>query len=303
MTTSVPRWARHLPEARYGALREALDAELARRQSTSGGPTLHLDAAGGRLTIVGMGPDADVVELGDIARAAADVPPEDLAPTVARWFDAVVDAPAEAEALLDDPDATRAALRARLFPTANLVDGPPVVGAELLPGITAVVMLELRASLAAVPERRGAGLGSPAQIINRALANVRELDMPDVAEAAYGEDLRIVTVTSESPFASCHALWPDRFAEVGPDGALIALPTENLVLIHPLVDAAASGALGTMALEARHRYETGPASVSADLYWWRPGDIEEVPTSFDGTTLHVTPSEAFLEVLARLSSE
>ncbi len=303
MTTSVPHWARHLAGARYGALHDALDAEVARRQSTNDGPELHLDAAAGRLTIVGMGPDADVVELGDIAGAAADVPPEDLAPTVARWFDAVVDAPAEAEALLDEPDAARAALRARLFPTTTLADGPPVVGAELLPGITAIAMLELQSSLAAVPTRRAAGLGSTVQIVNQALANVREIDTPDVAEAAYGEDLRIVTVTSDSPFASCHALWPDRFAEVGSDGALIALPIEHLVLIHPLVDAAANGALGTMALEARHRYETGPASVSADLYWWRPGDIEEVPTSFDGTTLHVTPSEALLEVLARLAAD
>ena len=82
----------------------------------------------------------------------------------------------------------------------------------------------------------------------------------------------------------------------------VALDAE-LVLIHPLHDASANRAVGTMALEARHHHELGPASLSPDLFWWRPGEVEHVPTSFDGVTVHVTPSEALLDVLAHLAPE
>jgi hypothetical protein len=302
MTTPVPSWAHFLPVERYDALEAALRAELDRRDDTEG-PGLSLDTEGGRLTITGLGPEADAVDLGDLARAVAEHDTEllDAEAIVGAWFVAVLDAPAAAEALLDDPEAARAALRVRLLREQDLEGAPALVRTEAFPGLAAVLLLELETSLATVPAARIDELGAVDDLFARALANVSSLDQPDVGEAAFDDDLRLVTVTSDSPFASCHALWPDRFATIGADGALLAVPTENLVLIHPLVDPAANRALGTLALEARHHHELGPASLSSDLFWWRPGEVEAVPTSFDGTTVHVTPSEALQDILARLA--
>ena len=299
MSAAVPPWAHFLSPDHFDVLRDALQAELSRRADDDG-HTLELDLEAGRLTITGNGPEPDAVDLADLARAIVEHAGDtvDADAIVTAWFGAVLDAPAAAEALLDDPEAARAALRVRLLRADELEGAPALVRTEAFPGLAAVLLLELDASLATVPIARLDALGEIDDLFARALANVSQLDTPEVHEARFDEELVLVTVTSDSPFASCHALWPDRFAEIGADGALVAVPTENLVLIHPIVDAVASQALGTMALEARHHHEIGPASLSADVFWWRPGEVEAVPTQFDGTTVHVTPSEDLQTVLA-----
>lgn len=300
----MPPWAHFLDLGRYDALRVAFRAELEARREGDG-VDLSLDEDAGRLTVTGMGPAADVVDLADLARAVADFDDgnRDVADIVHAWFGAVLDAPAAAEALLDDPEAARAAMRVRLLRDDELEGAPALVRLEAFPGLSAVLMLELDTSLATVPSARVDDLGDVDDLFAAALRNVSEIDQPEVGEAQFDEALRVVTVTSDSPFASCHALWPDRFANIGADGALVAVPTENLVLIHPIVDAAANRAIGTLAVEARHHHELGPASLTADVFWWRSGEVEQIPTTFDGVTLHITPSEDLLALLSRLSPD
>ncbi len=301
----MPEWARSLSPASYRALRDALNAEVDSR-NRSGPLKLSLDEAKGRLTITGSGPAPDMVDLTDLARAAGghgfgSSQGLEVADIVGAWMGAVLDAPAQADALLDDPARARNALRVRLVRAGDLEHAPALVSTAAFGDLVAVLLLELESSLATVPPARAGELGDVDSLFAQALENVAALDEPQVGEAHFEDGLRLVTVTSDSPYASCHALWPERFTEIGSDGALVALPTDNLLLIHPMVDAAAGPAMATLALEARHHYEIGPASLSGDVFWWRPGKVERVPTDLDGGTVHVRPSAELLDLLDRLA--
>jgi hypothetical protein len=93
-------------------------------------------------------------------------------------------------------------------------------------------------------------------------------------------------------FTSTHALWADEFdPPAPPHGMLLAVPTHNAVLAHPIRDARVLGVIEPMQELARSAAEQGGEPVSTRLFWLRSGRIEPVDA---------TPE--FQELLERLSN-
>ena len=94
------------------------------------------------------------------------------------------------------------------------------------------------------------------------------------------------------------------YADIGDNGAIVSLPLRHSVLVHPIDDAAVRGAIGGMIPITRQLHQQGPGSVSPHLYWWRRGELEWIPTFFDGTIAGIEwyPSPDLAELVADLSS-
>jgi hypothetical protein len=93
-------------------------------------------------------------------------------------------------------------------------------------------------------------------------------------------------------FTATHALWAEEFDPPAPPyGTLIAVPTHNAVLAHPIRDARVLAVIEPMQELARSAAEQGGEPVSTRLFWLRNGRIEPVDA---------TPE--FQELLERLSN-
>ena len=80
-----------------------------------------------------------------------------------------------------------------------------------------------------------------------------------------------------SVFTSTHALWADEFdPPAAPHGTLVAVPTRNAVLAHPIRDARVVGVVDPMLELARSAAEQDPAPLSTRLFWLRDGRLEGV---------------------------
>ena len=94
-----------------------------------------------------------------------------------------------------------------------------------------------------------------------------------------------------SVFTSTHALWADEFEPPAPAyGTLVAVPTRNAVLAHPIRDARVAGVIEPMMELARSAAEQDAAPLTTRLFWLREGRLEGVDA---------TPE--FAELLERLS--
>jgi hypothetical protein len=94
-----------------------------------------------------------------------------------------------------------------------------------------------------------------------------------------------------SVFTSTHALWADEFEPPAPaHGTLVAVPTRNAVLAHPIRDARVAGVVEPMLELARAAAEQDAAPLTTRLFWLRDGRLEGVDA---------TPE--FAELLERLS--
>ena len=95
-----------------------------------------------------------------------------------------------------------------------------------------------------------------------------------------------------SLFTSTHALWADEFDPPAPPyGTLVAVPTRNAVLAHPIRDARVAGVVEPMLELARSAAEQDAAPLTTRLFWLRDGRLEGVDA---------TPE--FAELLERLSN-
>jgi hypothetical protein len=94
-----------------------------------------------------------------------------------------------------------------------------------------------------------------------------------------------------SVFTATHALWADEFEPPAPAyGTLVAVPTRNAVLAHPIRDDRVVGVVQAMLELAQSAAEQDPAPLSTRLFWLRDGRLERVDA---------TPE--FAELLERLS--
>jgi hypothetical protein len=129
----------------------------------------------------------------------------------------------------------------------------------------------------------------------QALARVR--DEPglqlDRHEVALDDDVApLLVLHGPSVFTATHALWADEFEAPAPaHGTLVAVPTRNAVLAHPIRDARVTGVVEPMLELARSAAEQDAAPLTTRLFWLRDGRLEGVDA---------TPE--FAELLERLST-
>ncbi|MEL6892191.1 MAG: hypothetical protein AAFP84_11380 [Actinomycetota bacterium] len=70
----------------------------------------------------------------------------------------------------------------------------------------------------------------------------------------------------------------EHIGPIGDRGAIVGLPCDHSVLIHPIEGSHSRHAIGTMAPLVRKLHADGPGSLSPQLYWWRDDEITWIPT-------------------------
>lgn len=294
MASPAPEWARSLAPVDYERFRDIVVATLAEIA-----PGVPVDEAAGRVALVGD----NVADLRELAAAIAAIDDREAWPRIIReHLRSLVLGPETAAALLDDPVAARTRLRLQLHREADLVDAPQLVQRNVLPDVTAVVLLELDDVLASLPPEEAVRIGDTDTIFAAAADGTRAAGAPNIEEVEVAPEVVLTALSDGTVFCATHALWPDRFVAIGDHGVFVAVPTQDLVLLHPLSDAAASSALGSMVVQARHHNEIGPGSLSPHVYWCRNHIWEVVDAELVGGSFQVEPSDDLLAALDDLGA-
>ncbi len=115
-----------------------------------------------------------------------------------------------------------------------------------------------------------------------------DLERPDEIDSVSIAGTEVVHVFGASALTA--SLVPSLERQVGPlgrDGALVGLPCDHTVLVHPIDGATSRQVIGSLVPIVRRMHADGPGSLSPQLYWWRNGALTWIPTVFGGETNEV----------------
>ena len=216
---------------------------------------------------------------------------------------------------VDGPDVLttmpRERLLARLFPRivgidmAHL-DGGYAYGPELTPDLLEVLALDLPETVQVLNERGLATLGEPAPLRVRALANLRRIPVKRHRTVTEDDGARFHVLEGESYFLPSLVLLLDEVApvyeeaELGPEGALVAMPFRHQFAFHVITGRSVVPTLNAMARFAATGFAQSPGAVSPSVYWWRAGTLTRL-TAAEGQTIRVDVDLDFQQLLERLT--
>lgn len=142
--------------------------------------------------------------------------------------------------------------------------------------------------------------GVPAPSAYRvARANVRA-EGPLDCRIARVEGGRITVITGGSAYAASHVWWLPEYLDVGPSGALVALPHRHMVCAHPIDDAGVLGTVGALLRFVRREFETSPGGLTDQLYWWHQGSMTLQPVEHGRDRIRLRPTPELAAVLDEL---
>src|SRR5205814_3248680 len=103
--------------------------------------------------------------------------------------------------------------------------------------------------------------------------------------------------------ASSHVLLLTNHEQtLGKFGAIVAVPTRNVVICHPIEDGTVAQAAEEMAPLVERARQAAPCATSGQLYWYHDGKFEAVPSVIhDGAAMVLVP-RALLDQLGERST-
>ncbi|MEU5773320.1 immunity 49 family protein [Streptomyces venezuelae] len=137
---------------------------------------------------------------------------------------------------------------------------------------------------------------------------IRELVEHDEVTGPQGA--RLWTVYGDSHFVASKALVLPELARAttGSDlpeaGALVVLPSRNLLAFHPIEDGTVVDAVNDLGAYALGAYDDGPGALSPRLYWWHEGRMTSL-TAIDHEirSFSVVPPPELMELMKKLHAE
>ncbi|GAA3745838.1 hypothetical protein HDA32_000338 [Spinactinospora alkalitolerans] len=149
---------------------------------------------------------------------------------------------------------------------------------ELAPGLRETVVADYPDSISPLERSAADGHGvSDDQVFLRAIEAAIEAEPVDT-EVMELRDVPLLHITGRHRYvgAHVHVLARHLGSASREHGALVAFPIPELLLVHRIGAAHVIHALETMQdLAARHA-EVGHKAISAQIYWWRPGEHERL---------------------------
>jgi len=248
--------------------------------------------------------------LENVAQRCRPLPFDEWPLCVAQHFEGIFAADAEQEewtARSGDWDFVAPLLRVRCYPTDYLANGREEWVLHR-PGLDETCLMVV------------ADLPRTVMTVERALPEAWGKSVDDVFSFAMQQTLRECPITWE-PFALdasgtvLHVASADHFFVtthafaladaphlLGSDGALVAVPDRQTMLVLPLVPGLSLEVVEKMAGIAARRHEQGPGSVSPHLYWRRSdGTFAVQRTVGKGASGRDAASAEFIALLQRLS--
>jgi hypothetical protein len=290
----VPDWAPFDRGRDYRAFLDAVAADLARRglRFEFGDGVVHVERAGSE--------EPHQYGLSNLSQLCYANERGDWSRVIASHFTSLLAMEGrDLDALAADYEQVRLILRVRLMPDESMggVELPESVVQATAPGILAVLVFDFPDSTATVHRDHLAGW--PVDVdgaFEAALANLASEPTP-VHEDVELDDTQFTVWFSDSFYVATRAL---RLAALLPDGttdALVAVPNRHTLLVHPIVDGGALAAMQAMYRLAVQLFREGPGSISDQPYWWHEGTLTQIPHDDQGSTIAVSPPDAFVELL------
>jgi hypothetical protein len=129
-----------------------------------------------------------------------------------------------------------------------------------------------------------------------AWAQTRVLERPAEIDVIDASGVEIVYLLNE-PLGASFVPYLADVLTIHKHGALVSMPIEHSVIVHPIEGGEIVQAAQTMIPITRQMYRTGPASLSAHVYWWRNGQLTLVPTYFARDGIEFYPPAELAELI------
>lgn len=132
-----------------------------------------------------------------------------------------------------------------------------------------------------------------------AWAQTEQLEEPDQLEIIDVSGVDVIHMSGPDEFtASLVCSLEQHVGPVGRNGAIVAVPCLDTVLVHPIEGPSSRRAIGTLVPIVRRLHAEGPGSLSPQVYWWRAGRLVWIPTVFGGDTNEVYLPAGLSDVLS-----
>lgn len=311
----VPAWASMFVPEEWAWFVAILAADLERR-----GLEHRIDADTGSVHVDVPGASSPhVLGLQNLAQICRGRSREGWGDAVHRHFDVAFDTKdgATAEALAEDWDLARAAVKLRLRREDQLPD-VPLVTWHVADGLVAVLDFDLPDTVISVrrPDRDKWPVNDE-DLYEAALENVRREGLLVSKKIDVGAATSVYVLEgADTFFAASHALFLEDYlmnaslgaggSFQGEHGAVIAIPQRHVVIYHPIDDLRVVGAIQKMLVTAADMFADGPGSISPDLYWLPPDEHEadallvRLPCERTDDALRFMPPPEFVELLNSL---
>ena len=223
-----------------------------------------------------------------------------------RWYGVIVEHLAGLASIRAAPrgyadlERVRPLLRSRLYDESEFLLAD-VLARPLAPGVVEALVVVEDGAIGTIPRPDARHWAEDLDnLYALARRQVREEGRPAVRDV----DLDGVTLTAvESPsfFTTTHLFWLPDLVDLPADGALVALPTRYLMLVHPVRDASVVDAVQAMIVNTQALHEQGPGSLSPHLYWWRDGGLTLLPATVEPERISFRPPPEFGALVERLT--
>lgn len=292
----APDWSGDLPDARVSELRREIrryfdDSHLQYLMGQSFVVVPHEsgDLAIWRFHQVARQVGGDWSQLPDLIRRHFD-----LCITGARdHFDRGEGAPGEEFA------AVRQDLRLRVLPDSAR-EADLCVSAPITQGLCQVLCVDSAGAVEYVQHGAAELWGQPEdRLFEVALRNVagEPLEQERV-ELAPG--IAAAVFTGDSYYVNSHLLRLHELMDVPAGGCVVSIFQRHAMVVHPVLDSTVVGAVSVMYAMAHDLIGTAEGPVTADLFWYRPGDIRLLRFASDPPRLQ--PDDDFVNALREVGA-
>jgi hypothetical protein len=259
--------------------------------------------------VVLTGPSgADVTQsLGVFAEACRDTPPERWPERVRHLLHVlavVTTGAADAEKVTKDYRQAELRLKVQIYPEDRFAAVPRemYVGKRIGPGLLGVLVLDLPGGLMMVPAAQTIAWGATREALY-AVALLNSWAGARVTRSAHEltPGLVVHSLHTGSPFTATQVTALEHhLGEPAPLGALVAIPTGQMLLFHVIRDARVRLALASLASTVLKLSLSPPVLISPFVYWWR-AELPLTPlTAIEGNRYRIAPPASYVEqVLSR----
>jgi hypothetical protein len=288
----VPDWARFFSAERYRAFIAAVERDIGRRG-------LQFRLRDGYLEMEG---DAEQqLGLANLAQVCNSVDEAEWPAVIDTHFSTLLAGQGgDLGELAADFNQAQPLLRVRLFPDESMggTSLGRTVARPLAPGVIEALVYDFPDTTTGVPRDHLAGW-PVSEDEATAIARKNALAEPvtrSAVELAKGVSLELC---EGNFYVASHVFGlGDLLPPGNSHGAVVALPNRHSLIWFPIEDLRVIRALTGMLPIATGLFDTGPGSISNQLYWWRDGELIHLPVAQKPKgTLAFAPPDEFLALL------
>jgi len=258
------------------------------------------------ITIERAGGESERIDLAEIVRACAGYPESEWPAVIDEHFDARELARREQEEAslhIASLEWVAPRLCVRLLDERDLTEQmrQDLVVSEPIPGIVALLAVDLERSIRLVHKDEGAALGLTIDdLFSRAAGNTPGL-ADAVRETIEFEQGSLVAITGDSPHIASIMLIPESFSDLlGVLGLFVSVPTRHEMLVMTIDGMESLPGVQRLIVSTMERHSQGPGSVSPRVMWLQDGIFREVRYEVQGNALRVLPPNEFAVALSEL---